>query len=117
MSALATQINISGVLQAVSGGSLNYAPPQISNTTPVGQEQIIALTTEWTEITLPPGSTWFAVQPPPNNTTAISHKWLSADTGSLINSQTGIQGIGVDPSQLSFRLMAAGNIGVTVWSA
>jgi hypothetical protein len=117
MSAAQSTLTLNGSLITPSGSILNYSPPDWVNPNAQAQAYQLALTSSWVEVTLPANTQWYAVQPPLANGIAISHKWITGDTGSLINAALGILGIGVDPSQLTFWLKSASPIDVTIWSA
>ena len=114
---MASTLTVAGAVNAIAGGPLSYAPPQLVNNTNCGQAAEYALTSTPILITLPPGSQWFGVTPPNGNTVALSHKWVVGDTGGKMHMAYGIPCLAVDAANLTFYLWAASAVTVMVWSA
>ena len=117
MSAASTRIRITGNLQTASGGSLSFNPPTIYSSNPVGGSTPVALSTTPQEITFEAGTQVFSIGMPEGNQVAVTLRWKSGDTGNVIHKTIGVPLCGLDPSNLSFYLVAASAVTVQIWSA
>lgn len=77
-------IAITGTITGLTGGSRTIAPPVISSTTAVDEVRTIALAGN-TTINIPTGAVACVITPPANNTTQLTFKGVSGDTGLRIS--------------------------------
>lgn len=102
------QLVISGNFVSSSGTTISINTT-INVPTPICAVTQIALASGFNSITIPPGTTFYQIQFPAGNATAVTLKGVTGDTGILLN-LTGTDLLQVTPAQTTIGLTAAGAI-------
>ena len=110
-------IFIDGVLTGTASGNQYVRPAALSLASPVGQRQIVNLSSGANTITLPSGTRFVHIQPPAGNAQTITLKGVSGDTGVALH-KTNWTALSLESGVTSLVLTAGGSVTaveITCW--